>query len=143
MSNQEMSDTIRALIAQVAQMSSSMDTANAKLASLQQTCDGAWKSFDDRMNAAEVKIASVADNAYRKNKHIMKLVNETAIPPTVFTNNRKDWTTWSRTMKAYLDCKYSGFRRMLEWAETREEEITTTLVDGTQWQYARESNGQL
>ena len=133
MSNQEMSDTIRALIAQVAQMSSSMDTANAKLTSLQQTCDGAWKSFDDRMSTAEIKIASVSENAHRNNKYIMKLVNATAIPPTVFTNNRKDWTAWSRTMKAYLDCRYSGFRRMLEWAETREEEITTTLVDGTQW----------
>jgi hypothetical protein len=143
MSNQEMSDTIRALIAQVAQMASALDTANTKLASLSQTCEGARKSFDDRMNAAEIKIASVSETAHRSNKHIMKLVNETAIPSTVFTNNRKDWTTWSRTMKVYLDCKYSGFRRMLEWAETREEEITTTLVDGTQWQYARESNGQL
>ena len=53
MSYQEMSDTIRALVAQVAQMSSALDTANTKLVSLQQTCDGAWKSFDDRMSAAK------------------------------------------------------------------------------------------
>ena len=114
MSNQEMSDTIRTLVAQVAQMSSALDIANTKLVSLQQTCDGASKSFDDRVSAAEVKITSVSENAHWGSKHIMKLVNETAIPPTVFTDNRKDWTTWSRTMKAYLDCKYSGFRRMLE-----------------------------
>ena len=90
MSNQEMSDTIRALTAQVVQMASVLDTANTKLASLSQTCDGAWKSFDDRMSAAEVKIASVSENAHRSSKHIMKLVNETAISPTVFTNNFKD-----------------------------------------------------
>ena len=84
MSNQEMSDTIRALIAQVAQMASALDTANTKLASISQTCDGAWKSFDDRMSAAEVKIASVSENAHRSNKHIMKLVNEAAIPHGVY-----------------------------------------------------------
>ena len=45
-------------------------------------------------------------------------------------------------MKAYLDCRYSGFRKMLEWAETTEE-IVLEHVDSTQWQYARELNGQL
>ena len=32
---------------------------------------------------------------------------------------------------------------MLESAETREEEIVLEHVDSTQWQHARESNGQL
>ena len=46
-------------------------------------------------------------------------------------------------MGAYLDCRYSGFRKMLEWAETCEEEVTLEMIDGTGWSYARESNGQL
>ena len=144
MTAQEASDTIRALTDQIVQISSALDTANAKIITLQQTCDGAWKGTDNRMGAAEVKITHHMDQASRGgNKHPMKLVNESAIAPTVFSNDRREWTSWSRTMKAYLDCRYSGFRRMLEWAETREDEILLEHVDSTQWTHARESNGQL
>ena len=143
MSHQELSDTVRALIAQVAQLSSALDNANNKLDSLQQTCDGAWTRISERIDATEVKITYFMDNVRGNGGKTMKLVNETAIAPTVYSNDRKDWTTWSRTMKAYLDCRYSGFRKMLEWAETCEEEVTLEMIDGTGWSYARESNGQL
>ena len=143
MSQQELSDTVRALIAQVAQLSSALDTANTKLDSLQQTCDGAWTRISERIDATEVKMTYFMDNVRGNGGKTMKLVNETAIAPTVYSNDRKDWTTWSRTMKAYLDCRYSGFRKMLKWAETCEEEVTLEMIDGTGWSYARESNGQL
>ena len=42
MSAQEVTDTIRTLIAHVAQLSGALDTANKKIDALQQTCDGAW-----------------------------------------------------------------------------------------------------
>ena len=122
-SAQDMSDTIRALTAQVVQLSTALGTANAKLGTLQQTCDGAWTMFDERMLTVETRVSGIQDKQRTERKHAMKLVNETAIPPIVFSNERKEWTTWSRTMKAYLDCRYSGFRKMLEWAETRDEEI--------------------
>ena len=123
MSQQEMSDTIRAMTAQIVQLSTALDNANQQLTTLQQTCDGAWSKLDQRMLTMETRVSGIQDMQRTERKHAMKLVNETAIPPTVFSNERKEWTTWSRTMKAYLDCRYSGFRKMLEWAETRDEEI--------------------
>ena len=87
MSQQELSDTVRALIAQVAQLSSALDTANTKLDSLQQTCDGAWTRISERIDATEVKITYFMDNVRGNGGKTMKLVNETAIAPTVYSND--------------------------------------------------------
>ena len=78
MSQQEMSDTIRALTAQVVQLSGSLDAANNKIAALQQTCDGAWAGLDQRVLNAETNVSKLQDNQRMSNKHTMKLVSETS-----------------------------------------------------------------
>ena len=134
------------MIQQMADMSSALDQANAMIRELQGKSDTAWNKMDERLGNQEVKITQFMDNAKStgggENKP-MKLVNDTAIVTTVFTNIRSEWTTWSRTIKAHLDSKYSGFRKMLEWAEVQENPIDLEMIDGTGWRYARESNGQL
>ena len=145
MSQQELTQHVQLLTQQVKTLSGALDDAISKIAALHDKCDGAWAKFDERIKGQDVKITFFMENAKPGgggDKH-MKLFDDKALAPAVYGGERKEYLTWSRSMKAYLDSWYSGFRRMLEWAETQETEITVDMVDGTGWRLARESNGQL
>ena len=43
----------------------------------------------------------------------MRLIDEQMNQPPVFAGNRKEIRGWSRSVKAYLDSKYPGFRKIL------------------------------
>ena len=82
MSQSEMSETIRALVTQVGQLSTALDTANTNLAALQQTCDRAWSAIDVRVKTVEGNIATITarvDNSGGGSKHHMKLVKRSQL----------------------------------------------------------------
>ena len=148
-SQQELTANGQLLIAQVAQMLTALEAMNL-IRDLKAKSEGAWTKFDERINHGEVTIAEIETkveglkiNNGNGDQRQMRLINDESVQPPLFSGDRKKYISWARSMKAYLDSHYSGFRKMLDWAEREEAEITTEMVDGTQWRHARESNAQL
>ena len=138
------------LNAQVAPMSTALDEAMNLICDLKAKSQGAWTKFDEHINNGEVTIAEIETkagglkiNSSNGDWRQMRLINDKSITPPLFGGDRKKYISWARSMKAYLDSQYFGFRKMLDWAEREEAEITTEMVDGTQWRHASESNAQL
>ena len=50
----------------------------------------------------------------------MRRIDEKVNRPPVFDGNRKEIRGWSRSVKAYLDSKYPGFRKILTIIERAE-----------------------
>ena len=112
--------------------------------------EGAWTQFDERINHGEVTIAETETkaaglklNSCHGKQRQMRLINDKSITPPLFGGDRKKYMSWARSMNAYLGSQYSGFRKMLDWAECEEAEITTKMLDGTQWRHACECDAQL
>ena len=47
----------------------------------------------------------------------MRLINDKSITPPFLNGDRRKYMSWVRSVKACLDSQYSGFRKILDWAE--------------------------
>ena len=110
-------DTLRA---QVEELAESLDQSRHEMGDLRLQTDRSISHLQEQCDRAK-RAARVdeVEHAY------MRLVDEKANRPPVFDGNRKEIRGWSRSVKAYLDSKYPGFRKILtiiDWAEAKSSE---------------------
>ena len=73
----------------------------------------------------------------------MRLVDEKVNRPPVFDGNRKEVRGWARSVKAYLDSRYPGFRKMLTVIERAEARSDEADLKQSGWKWAIPANKSL
>ena len=73
----------------------------------------------------------------------MRLIDEKVNRPPVFEGNRKEVRGWSCSVKAYLESKYPGFRKMLTIIERAEGISNDVELQQSGWKWALAANKSL
>ena len=73
----------------------------------------------------------------------MRILDDNVKKPSTFKGDRRRFKTWQRSVKAYLNAKYSGARKVLTWVERLVEKPTREDLLGTQWEHIFEFNTKL
>ena len=73
----------------------------------------------------------------------MRLLDDKEKKPSTFKGDRKSFKTWQRSVKAYLNAKYSEARKVLTWVERLADNPSPQDLLGTQWKHIVEFNTKL
>ena len=115
MSAEEAAAMMQLLRRQVEELATQLESSRQETADLRMQTDRSIQHLQDQCdtarNAARVE---AVESSY------MRLIDEKVNRPPVFDGNRKEVRGWARSVKAYLDSKYPGFRKMLTIIERAE-----------------------
>ena len=129
MSAEQAAAMMNALRTQVEEMAGLLDQSRQETVDLRNSTERAIAGLQEQADVARGNSRSESGSDH------MRLIDEKVNRPPVFDGNRKEIRGWTRSVKAYLDSKYPGFRKMLtviERAETRSNEYDLTQ-SGWKW----------
>ena len=123
---------------QVEELAAQLDRSQQETSDLRNATDHAIAALQNQCD--DVKIAS---NIEHVEHDYMRFVDEKVNRPPVFDGNRKEVRGWARSVKAYLDSKYQGFRKMLTIIERAEEPSNEVELASSGWKWALPANKSL
>ena len=128
-------DTLRS---QVEELANSLEGSRRETADLRSATDLALSTLQEQVDAAKLtaKVEHVESD-------YMRLIDEKVNRPPVFDGNRKEVRGWSRSVKAYLDSKYPGFRKMLTIIERADAASNDQDLTQSGWKWALAANKSL
>ena len=127
-----------------------LTTGETQISDLRQATDVCTLDLDNKLAAQataieEIKavVQKLAEEGPSGQSREMRLIDDKTKVPNTFTGNRKQWKSWQRSVKAHLNAKYHGARKVLTWVERMEEKPTQEDMRNTQWKHIVEFNTRL
>ena len=129
---------VTTLRAQVEELATQLDRSKQETADLRNATDHAIAGLQAQCDAAKLAVkVDATEHDY------MRLVNDKVNAPPIFDGNRKEVRGWSRSVKAYLDSKYPGFRKMLTIIERAQGPSNEIELSSSGWKWALPANKSL
>ena len=128
-------DTLRS---QVEELANSLEGSRRETADLRSATDLALSTMQEQVDTA--RLAAKVEHV---ESDYMRLIDEKVNRPPVFDGNRKEVRGWSRSVKAYLDSKYPGFRKMLTIIERADAASNDQDLTQSGWKWALAANKSL
>jgi hypothetical protein len=137
MSAEQAAAMLNTLRTQVEELANALEASRLETADLRAQTERSIQSVQDQCDAARasVKVESVESH--------MRLIDEKVNRPPVFDGDRKQVRGWARSVKAYLDSRYPGFRKMLTIIERAEGPSNEIELQSSGWRWAIPANKSL
>ena len=126
------------LRSQVEHLANALEASQNQTADLRAQTDRSIQNLQDQYDAA--RSSSRVDAV---ETDYMRLIDEKVNRPPVFDGNRKEIRGWGRSVKAYLDSKYPGFRKMLTIFERADGPSNEYDLRSSGWKWAIPANRSL
>ena len=123
---------------QVEELATALESSRQETQDLRNQTDRSLRDLQEQCTAA--KLAAKSDAVEHD---YMRLIDEKVNRPPVFDGNRKEVRGWARSVKAYLDSKYPGFRRMLTVIERSQAFSNEHDLQQSGWKWALPANKSL
>ena len=138
MSAEQAAVMLNELRRQVEELATSLEHSRQETSDLRNQTDRSLRELQEQCTAAKqaAKVDAVEHD-------YMRLIDEKVNRPPVFDGNRKEVRGWARSVKAYLDSKYPGFRRMLTMIERAEGFSDAANLAQSGWKWAIPANKSL
>ena len=145
MDNNQLTQMIERINEQIATISTMQENADAAqaataqaLAELTQAAQAANSAMDLRMQQCEITLEAIktelkAAQESRRSGGRDRLMDIKAASPGKFGGNRRNWRTWARTMKAYMNVQFQGARKAMEKIEKMALKPTNSDLEALGW----------
>ena len=137
-STEQAAAMIQALRQQVEELADTLDRSRQETADLRQQTDRSIAHLQEQCDRTRPTVGGSAG----EHDH-MRLIDEKVNRPPIFDGNRKEIRGWSRSVKAYLDSKYPGFRKILTIIERANARSNDQDLVNSGWKWALAANKSL
>ena len=137
MSAEQAAAMLGVLRTQVEELAAALEQSREETSDLRMQTDRSIQHLQDQCDTARA-----ASRVEGVESH-MRLIDEKVNRPPVFDGNRKDVRGWARSVKAYLDSRYPGFRKMLTIIERADGPSNEQQLQQSGWRWAVPANKSL